>query len=454
MLQFISVDKIHPHPHNPRKELGDLTEIADSMAENGVLQNLTLVEDGDQYITIIGHRRLAAAKLAGLTEVPCVITQMTEQEQLRTMLIENVQRADLLPIEQAQGFQMMLDMGDTLENIAKKSGFSTSTVRHRTKLLELNQTKLKKATERGGTLSDYIALERVEDIDRKNSVLSKIGTPNFNDALEKAIGTEKIVKEVEVVLLVVSTYATQVEAFDFQTMRAYKTYGRYGSTCEAIVPEDIDTVEYFYCLTKSKDQCAVYRGLTTEEESTTTEENLKERANKERYDKQKVDAQAITKRHESLRRAFVLSVSKTKIKNNLEVIVTAILHASAGKASHWSNRVLDNELLKLLLDIEVDDTVAGEVDMVEKCIVKANIDPETTLFRSVYAMIENTTMTYWQSMYNHDIKYSEVRHKDCGRLDKTYEFLTALGYEMSDEELAMQNGIHEIFQKEDAAECD
>ncbi|WP_409969588.1 ParB/RepB/Spo0J family partition protein [Bengtsoniella intestinalis] len=471
MLQFISVDKIHPHPQNPRKELGDLTEIAASMSENGILQNLTVVptanlrydkeamtwvEDetqGTQYTVIIGHRRLAAAKLAGLTEVPCVITQMTAQEQQRTMLIENIQRADLLPIEQAQGFQLMLDMGDTLEDIAQKSGFSTSTVRHRTKLLDLNQKKLKQATERGGTMSDYIALEKLEDVDRKNAVLAKIGTPNFNDVLEKALATEKIVKAVEQAIEVVSTYATQVEQYDYQTMEGYKTYGRYGTVCEVVVPDDADTAEYFYCVTKSKDQCAVYKSRSKEEERKMTAEETKKRATEERYKVQKAEAEDIAKRHESLRRAFVLSVGKTKIKNNLEVIVTAILHASAGKASHWSNRVLDNALLNTLLDIEVDETAEGEKEMVQKCIAKATLAPETTLFRSVYAMIENTVMYYWQSAYNYTLGGSEVHHKKCDRLDKTYELLTAMGYEMSDEEIAMQNGTHEIFQKEDTAEC-
>ena len=68
-ITYISIDKLIPHPQNPRKELGDLTELADSIKANGVYQNLTVVEDGDDtYKIIIGHRRHAAAKIAGLTE--------------------------------------------------------------------------------------------------------------------------------------------------------------------------------------------------------------------------------------------------------------------------------------------------------------------------------------------------------------------------------------------------
>lgn len=120
-LAYIPVSKLYPHPDNPRKDLGDLTELAESIKANGVLQNLTVVPNmvvgeisGDVwqrgYKVIIGHRRLAAAKLAGLKELPCVVVEMTEREQMSTMLTENMQRSDLTVYEQAQGFQMMLDM--------------------------------------------------------------------------------------------------------------------------------------------------------------------------------------------------------------------------------------------------------------------------------------------------------------------------------------------------------
>ncbi|MFQ8761819.1 MAG: ParB/RepB/Spo0J family partition protein [Intestinimonas sp.] len=141
-ITYISVKELHPHPDNPRKDVGDVSELAESIKANGVLQNLTVVPNtvtgeitGDTwqrgYKVIIGHRRLAAAKLAGLEELPCVVVEMSEREQLSTMLTENMQRSDLTVYEQAQGFQMMLDMGDTVEDIAEKSGFSTTTVRRR-----------------------------------------------------------------------------------------------------------------------------------------------------------------------------------------------------------------------------------------------------------------------------------------------------------------------------------
>ena len=77
-LQYIEVSKIFPHPDNPRKNLGDIQELSDSIKANGVLQNLTVVPmSNGRYTVVIGHRRLAAAKKAGLPKVPCVVTEMT-----------------------------------------------------------------------------------------------------------------------------------------------------------------------------------------------------------------------------------------------------------------------------------------------------------------------------------------------------------------------------------------
>ena len=175
-MVYLSIGELFPHPDNPRRELGDLTELADSIKQNGVLQNLTVVprmatseltaESCQQgYTVIIGHRRLAAAKLAGLSELPCVVMEMTEKEQIQTMLVENMQRSDLTVYEEAQGFQMMLDLGETVETIAEKSGFSQSTVRRRVKLLDLDKDKFKRAESRGATLEDYAALDKVKNTD-------------------------------------------------------------------------------------------------------------------------------------------------------------------------------------------------------------------------------------------------------------------------------------------------
>lgn len=181
---MIPIDALKPHPDNPRKDVGDVTELADSIKANGIFQNLTVIPDGDSYMVVIGHRRLAAAKAAGLTELPCMVVEMDAKEQISTMLLENMQRNDLTVYEQAQGFQMMLDLGETESDIAEKTGFSKTTVRHRLKLLELDPEEFRKSQERQPTMADYIELEKITDPELKSKALAAIGTANYKWTIE------------------------------------------------------------------------------------------------------------------------------------------------------------------------------------------------------------------------------------------------------------------------------
>lgn len=174
----IGVEHIHPHPENPRKDLGDLAELVESIKKNGVMQNLTVIpQEGSpgEYTAIIGHRRHAAAKLAGIAELPCrIIESMSKKEQVVTMLEENMQRNDLTIYEQAQGFQMMLDLGETEKSIAEKTGFSKKTIQHRLNIAKLDQTELKKKEQDDNfqlSLRDLYELEKIEDVKIRNKIL-------------------------------------------------------------------------------------------------------------------------------------------------------------------------------------------------------------------------------------------------------------------------------------------
>lgn len=207
----IGVGEIYPHPENPRRDLGDLSELSESIRKNGVMQNLTVIPGhritdgewsemaaryrenpteelrnkmntihsgewlGEGYTLVIGHRRFAAAKLAGLAELPCrVVCGMGRKEQVYTMLEENMQRNDLSIWEQANGFQMMLELGDTEERIAEKTGFSKATVRHRLAIAKLDQKQVRKKEEDGDfqlTLTAMYELEKVGTVRERNRIL-------------------------------------------------------------------------------------------------------------------------------------------------------------------------------------------------------------------------------------------------------------------------------------------
>ncbi len=182
-LTMIHVDELYSHPENPRKDLGDLSELTESIKKNGVMQNLTVIPghyDADVwsdegYTLIIGHRRCAAAKAAGLTKLPCrIVFDMDRKEQLCTMLEENMQRNDLTVYEQAQSFQLMLDLGETEESIADKTGFSRTTVKHRINIAKLDQELLKQKEDNDSyqmSLKDLYLLESIDDVDTRNRIL-------------------------------------------------------------------------------------------------------------------------------------------------------------------------------------------------------------------------------------------------------------------------------------------
>ena len=175
-ISFISRKMLHPHPENPRKDLGDLEELRESIRENGIMQNLTVVPDfdGDGYMILIGHRRFAASE-GLIDELPCIIADhLTEREQVGIMLAENMQRSDLTFIEQAHGFQLMMDLGDTVESISKKTGFSKQTIKHRLEISKLDKDVIETAQKNFQlSIGDFIELEKVKDLKERNRILEE-----------------------------------------------------------------------------------------------------------------------------------------------------------------------------------------------------------------------------------------------------------------------------------------
>ncbi|MEL7636989.1 MAG: ParB/RepB/Spo0J family partition protein [Chloroflexi bacterium] len=138
----VPVAAISPNPHQPRKQFDDeaLEDLASSIREHGIIQPLILIlaQDANHYTLIAGERRLRAAKIAGLSEVPAIIRSATEQQQLEFAIIENVQREDLNPLERARAYQNLLEgFSLTHDEIARRVGKSRVTVTNTLRLLNL-----------------------------------------------------------------------------------------------------------------------------------------------------------------------------------------------------------------------------------------------------------------------------------------------------------------------------
>lgn len=138
----IKVSMIEPHPNQPRKmfDKEQLQELADSIAEHGVIQPIIVVNGENGYYRIIaGERRWRASKIAGLTEIPAIIRDYSEVQAAEIALIENLQREDLNPIEEAMGYKSLIDrFGLTQDKISERVGKSRSNVANMLRLLNLD----------------------------------------------------------------------------------------------------------------------------------------------------------------------------------------------------------------------------------------------------------------------------------------------------------------------------
>ena len=145
-LENLQVDDLHANPNNPRKQVGDVDELASSIRSQGIKQPLLVTPTGEtdiyghkQYRVVIGHRRLAAARQSGLSTVPAIVEEMDARREREIMLVENTQRSDLTPVEEADGYQGLLDLGVRVKEMAEKTGRSDRFVRRRLKIARIPQ---------------------------------------------------------------------------------------------------------------------------------------------------------------------------------------------------------------------------------------------------------------------------------------------------------------------------
>ena len=150
--RMIPIEKIQPNPDQPRKTLGDLRELTDSVREKGVLEPLLVryMPREDIYYIISGERRFHASQAAGLTELPCIEKIADDAETLEIALIENLQRKDLTPFEEADGLQRLAEVFDyTHDDIAQKIGRARSSVTETLSLRTIPESLRRRCVERG-----------------------------------------------------------------------------------------------------------------------------------------------------------------------------------------------------------------------------------------------------------------------------------------------------------------
>ena len=447
-IQYIKTDLIYPHPENPRKDVGDVTELAESINAQGILQNLTVIPWGnvlkntpppvpDAVVVVIGHRRLAAAKLAGLDKLPCVVTEMDWKTQISTMLLENMQRADLTIPEQAHGFQLMMDLGATVQEISEKTGFAARTVQRRLQIAKLPGDLLQKSWEKGGcTLEEYAKIAALKSEGARNKVLRAVGTSNFDWELRKATEDEDRVQALR-------NLKERFKAEGIPKYSGKESSPQYNVKWDKLLDEQIlkykDGTEKLKLPKDLKD-------VSWHEYGTwfclvrPAKEKKAERPSKKKIaaDAQRKALEDLTKRAYESRKAFIKGYQKTpKDVLNEELLRWAVL---------GMNRRTDFDLL---WELTGQKKKPYERPAAKDILKKIRQKPVLEVWL-IYAFTgdENTQRTFRP---NWDETPPEYRRNE--NLEQIYDFLARLGYEVSDEERAMLDGTHSLYGgTKDAAE--
>ena len=428
-LTTIAIEKLHPHPDNPRKVIGDIDELADSIKANGILQNLTVVpmnDDWTEFTVIIGHRRLAAAKQAGLTEHPCAVVEMTEKEQLSTMLTENMQRSDLTVYEEAKGCQLLLDLGDTVAEVAKKTGFSESKIRRRVKLCELDEDAFKESQIRQPTLQDYDRLNQIKDIDVRNELLKSIGTNNFDNRLYSAVRKQKDDEErAELEKICLDNGMTKCESRN-DIPENCEYVGTIGTAQLLKESFDDDRKRYFFFTTYGI-YVTIYIQKTKEQIENADAENKNRNAKRQKFDELEAQAKEINQRCKALRESFMLEGNFNDDAKKQELI-NYILYSMS------ECREYDDRSFYFLSGLKHENYECINLDDCMK-------DTGKMLMAAAYAFFEDLYNTKYIN-----VTYDEgIQRNISPELNRFYNLLVKLGYVMSDEEIQLRDGTHPIF---------
>ncbi len=441
-LVYIPIGELYPHPDNPRKDLGDLTELAESIKAKGVMQNLTVVPRGEGgYTVIIGHRRMGASKLAGLTELPCVIVEMSPREQLATMLLENMQRSDLTAYEQAQGFQMMIDFGDTVEGIAEKTGFSKKTVKHRLEMAKLNKKTLQEVSVRQVTMDDFDKLSKIKSLKKRNEVLTKIGTFNFDSAVENALREELIAEKMPPFLQKAKELGATAMKDEDRWSNKYERIAdidvKVADVDKPLVPKKYQSTPLFYSVRDHWGTLEIYRKRPKD----AAKKRPKAEIDREKaIDECKKDLKALTETARTLRGNFAKQLVMNS-KNRERILAGAVAVLECGVVSY-----MYSVHSKTVLEFIGNETSTDYNKNQEVFQTALRETPNKVIPALIYLYFENDrNAKYYMEQYN-----DFPKHQKDEWLDMLYEWLVSLGYEMSDDEQQLMDGTHPLFANSDA----
>ena len=188
----IELDRLKPNPWQPRSNFDSaaLASLAESIRQHGVIQPVSVRKRGDSFELIAGERRMLAARQAGLKSIPATVHELDDGQMLMVALVENLQRADLNPVERARALKRLIDEhGKSHEQVAELAGLARSTVTNSIRLLELDPASLS-AVQRGSISEGHArALLAEADLKRRTELLQSIIDGQLNVRTTESIVT-------------------------------------------------------------------------------------------------------------------------------------------------------------------------------------------------------------------------------------------------------------------------
>ena len=436
MITNVEVTKLLQHPDNPRKNIGDVTELAESIKARGILQNLTVVPaENGMYTVIIGHRRLAAAKQAGLTEVPCAVVDMDYKTQLSTMLLENMQRSDLTVYEQAQGMQMMFDLGVPVAEIVEKTGFAETTVRKRLKIATLPTAQMQQAVERGGTLENYVQIADIKDEKERRELLKVVGTREFEFSLTRA--KRRQIEAEKTPLVKAELKAIGAKAVKNQI---YSSAYEWIERCEIA-----DWKEGTFKNPKGKEELFFeisYGTVYLMRKKAKAQKKKEEKSECElRIDSANRELMRLTKTAYECRVNFVKNF--TAVEKHKETIIKWLVMFAGCEITDYCT--YDRAYINSEIGADEKEHYA-DAPKWRQFIAEDKRAPIVVAY--ALAGDDENNGYYTAGWYASNNAKSAPEYRGNQSLDRIYEFLCELGYEMSETELQLQSGEHELLKGE------
>lgn len=479
-IVMIPVEQLHHHPENPRKNLGDLVELSESIRKNGVMQNLTVVmghrmdkeewiraakaegvareaAEGtydpamawttDGFTVVIGNRRLEAAKAAGLAELPCVISDMDHKEQIATMLEENMQRQDLSVFEQAQGFQMMMDLGYSAGEIAEKTGFGETTVRRRLKMAELDRDTFRKAVGKQITMDDLDKLGQLDSVKERNALLKEYGENNFDWKLNRAIKIQKAKK-------MRGAAHKMLQEAQIEKVPEKDTYSLYSGGYEKLYQQTLELDKWdgkSNFIPKLKDEGKLYY---TEDDTDISFYLKKKKQKKEPEKKSAAEIEEAKKRDLAWKTIDRSAETAAELRKQYaddmgvspKIAMRMMQWALVAAFTAMGNYSTPTMTIKQELKPEGVYTPEILADLKKKIMEL----PQSRWPALILMMFEGD----WRGQKNKPPKWADgpkdrmPQYRKNVPLELCYEWLTEFGYSMSTEEIEMMSGTHPVFQTE------